>query len=795
MVLMLTSLFFVGTQVVKANGANSGTYAVAQNASASNDPVQHSPIYIDGNSNFTAANGVVSGSGTASDPYIIENWIINASGANGISIGNTTAFFVVRNCEAYNGSLGNYVGICMENVSNGAVDNCSFSSDSQGILLNRSLSNTVVNNTCFNDGYGIFLYISSSDTFANNTCYSNSNGICLYDASSDSLTNNACFNNNGDGIFFYYGSNNALTNNICSNNTGDGIYFDSFAGVQSENNTLTNNVCSGNTGDGIYFDFDSSSYNTLINNVCSNNTGDGIHLYAAYNDSLTNNICSNNKGNGISLVNSGNNLTGNICSNNAGDGIYIYCSSNENLTNNACSGDGDGIYLYSSSNDIFANSTCSFHYYGIFSDFGYDGNNNNAINGSDIYNNSYGIYFSAPNINSTEVHYCNICNNSNYGIYDAWLDPNYPMNATYCWWGSVSGPSGAGSGGGDAISGDVIYRPWLNESATSSSLTSVSFSPNSLFAGSPVNCTVTVSGSNPTGTITWSTNSSTGVFSSPQTGLTSGVSSTMYSDPSPGAVNITACYSGDSNNAASSGSFILNMNANQPSGVVNFTETGLPKGTVWFVQLGNNLTSTAKGFITFYNVANGTTWSADPAVYTGWGARYAASPPGGHVGASSSVESITISYQKQYYVTELSFTYGGGILHGSGWYNASANLTLSAKAYSGYNLGGWIGIGFGSYTGARNPATITLNGPIIELAYFTKQFFYLSMNTSGGGFAYPGSGWYQVGQTLFIAAFPKPGYAFSYWSGTGTGSYSGASYFFAITINGQITETAHFVKS
>ena len=36
----------------------------------------HDPIYIDGNEDFTPANGVTSGSGTENDPYIIENWDI-----------------------------------------------------------------------------------------------------------------------------------------------------------------------------------------------------------------------------------------------------------------------------------------------------------------------------------------------------------------------------------------------------------------------------------------------------------------------------------------------------------------------------------------------------------------------------------------------------------------------------------------------------------------------------------------------------------------------------------------------
>lgn len=37
------------------------------------------PIFIDGDVDFTPANGVTLGSGTADDPHIIENWAINAS--------------------------------------------------------------------------------------------------------------------------------------------------------------------------------------------------------------------------------------------------------------------------------------------------------------------------------------------------------------------------------------------------------------------------------------------------------------------------------------------------------------------------------------------------------------------------------------------------------------------------------------------------------------------------------------------------------------------------------------------
>ena len=61
----------------------------------------HDPICIDGDLEFTLANGVIGGSGTENDHYIIEDWDINASTANGIYIGNTTAYFTIRDCHVY----------------------------------------------------------------------------------------------------------------------------------------------------------------------------------------------------------------------------------------------------------------------------------------------------------------------------------------------------------------------------------------------------------------------------------------------------------------------------------------------------------------------------------------------------------------------------------------------------------------------------------------------------------------------------------------------------------------------
>jgi len=81
------------------------------------------PILIQNDYQFTAANGVVSGSGTVSDPYIIENWAIDARGAYGIDIRGTAAHFVVRNCLIRNSPASTHGGIRISNATNGAVEN------------------------------------------------------------------------------------------------------------------------------------------------------------------------------------------------------------------------------------------------------------------------------------------------------------------------------------------------------------------------------------------------------------------------------------------------------------------------------------------------------------------------------------------------------------------------------------------------------------------------------------------------------------------------------------------------
>lgn len=225
-------------------------WLTVQSGNKKSEYTMHSPSYIKGNANFTAANGVIGGSGNASDPYIIANWDIDASNSVGIYIENTDAHFIIRNCYVHGGSTrpgGMQVGIILDNCSNGTLSSNECSSNLNGVVLyGLGNNNTVVNNTCnSNDQNGIVLYLSNNNTLISNKCLSNGRWGIILDAS----------------------SNNTLSENTCSSNGEDGIWLDGF----SSNNEISWNPVSKNSGYGI--DISSGSNNRIWYNIIIGNNG------------------------------------------------------------------------------------------------------------------------------------------------------------------------------------------------------------------------------------------------------------------------------------------------------------------------------------------------------------------------------------------------------------------------------------------------------------------------------------------------------------------------------------------
>ena len=132
-----------------------------------------SPIEINGSATGVGAHNWTwakaqpwcTGNGTESEPYIIENIIINGVGSNQcIGIYESNEYFIIRNCTFYNsrGTAATDSGIKLLEVTNGKIINSYCLNNTIGIYLFESSYNTIAENSLYNNSYyGIRLYISS----------------------------------------------------------------------------------------------------------------------------------------------------------------------------------------------------------------------------------------------------------------------------------------------------------------------------------------------------------------------------------------------------------------------------------------------------------------------------------------------------------------------------------------------------------------------------------------------------------------------------------------------------------
>jgi len=371
------------------------------------DYTERSPIHISADNEFISANGVVAGSGTESDPYIIENWVIDASSANGIDIRNTTKYFVIRNCLIENGRNGHYYGIYLENTRNGKVENCILDNNHFGIYLHYSSNNTLSGNIIENNSYyGIYLGGSDNNSVISNRVENNLCGLYLYLSSNNTLSGNRLDNNacgfdvdgdnfphfvqvvdnsnsvNGKPIIYLVGENNLVINQ--ENQVGY------LALVNCENNRVENLVLGGN-GEGILLAYVNKSW---VENVILENNTIGIFVYYSSSNSLIGNVVRNND-EGIYLENSENNTISNNRVNNASYGIDLYGSNKNTISGNALENNVEGIYIeFSHNNSISGNAFAN-----SFSNFSIDivGSDNNIVSNNILDNQAGGISIDGSN--------------------------------------------------------------------------------------------------------------------------------------------------------------------------------------------------------------------------------------------------------------------------------------------------------------------------------------------------------------------------------------------------------------
>ncbi len=224
----------------------------------------HGTIYINGNSQFRTANGVVSGGGTKNNPYIIENWSIDASSNIGIKIQNTNVHFIIRNCYIFNGTkaLSNNEGIYLDDVKNGKIQNNRLINNELGIYFYNSDFNIISNNTGFGPWEEIHLYESNWNTIDNNNFSGCHDALFIYNSNSNLIINNIFSDTKGSGIILLNSNNTSVKNNTISNAI-EGIYL-----RHSSTNIIINNTIY-HTYVGLNLE-KSSNNNTIYNNYLNN---------------------------------------------------------------------------------------------------------------------------------------------------------------------------------------------------------------------------------------------------------------------------------------------------------------------------------------------------------------------------------------------------------------------------------------------------------------------------------------------------------------------------------------------
>lgn len=95
--------------------------------------IPHAPIIIRSDRDFTAENGVVAGSGTLADPYLIAGWDIDEIGADhSILIEGTTRPFLISDVRVCGAKM---AGIKILGAKHGRVDNCLVHGCTTGVMV------------------------------------------------------------------------------------------------------------------------------------------------------------------------------------------------------------------------------------------------------------------------------------------------------------------------------------------------------------------------------------------------------------------------------------------------------------------------------------------------------------------------------------------------------------------------------------------------------------------------------------------------------------------------------------
>jgi len=223
-------------------------------------------IHIDNNWTDAKDVGICTGNGTYSEPYIIEDFIIDGGGSGScIKIENSDVYFRIESCTLNNSGEDPDAGIVLVSVANGLLINNEVSNnDGGGIRVSGSSNNKISGNTANNNTYGIALSLSVNNEISRNIGENNWNGVILGHCNNNIISENNVNNNDNIGIGLSNSRNNNISGNVITNNENGGIGF-----YFSDYNNITGNIVNQNGDVGIQVEH--AYFNKIYLN-CLNNT-------------------------------------------------------------------------------------------------------------------------------------------------------------------------------------------------------------------------------------------------------------------------------------------------------------------------------------------------------------------------------------------------------------------------------------------------------------------------------------------------------------------------------------------
>jgi parallel beta-helix repeat protein len=347
------------------------------------------PISILGNADFTSENGVVGGTGTVDDPYVIAGWEITVPSGEyyGVRIENVTAQFVLRGLIIQNATDFNGAGIRIGFASGGAIEGCSVSNSMHGIEVVSSTDLSIDNCILYVSGRGLRVVGESQEQYRHEISMSN-------------LYNNAP-------IYYFYG----LDGDTISELRGGHLTVAGSRNVTVTNNEIVN-------GDGMTFAFveDSTITLNLSHRTANVITDHGILLYESHNNQVIGNGIKNNRLAGIQLTLSNSNTISDnkILVNDMG--IRVLASDDNEILSNLIYGNVSGVMLLGgSTGNLVSANTVSDENGNMTQGIAMEAAFSNTIQHNLVYGSEIGLMFEAQASGNTAAD--NTVVSGGYGVY------------------------------------------------------------------------------------------------------------------------------------------------------------------------------------------------------------------------------------------------------------------------------------------------------------------------------------------------------------------------------------------